>query len=77
MKTLSIEFGQDVEHEGIGVVIQGFVIEKQLRQETHLMRVGLVLPAINFKEGNGSMTIDLIARGMSQCALRLETPIHH
>lgn len=72
VKSLGVEFCENVEHEWICVVIQSFVIEKEFRQETHLMSISFVLSTIDFEEWNCSMTIDFISRRMGQCTLRLD-----
>ena len=72
MKTLSVEFGQNVEHERIGVVIQRFVIEKQFRQETNVVRVAFVFSSVDFEKGDFVVPIDFVAGRMDQRAFRLE-----
>ena len=72
MKTLSVEFGQHVEHERIGVVIQRFVIEKQFRQETNVVRVAFVLSSVDFEEGDFVVSINFVAGRMDQRAFRLD-----
>ena len=73
MKKLPIQFRQvsshDVEQEGVGVVIERLVIEKELGEETQVLRVGLVLAAVDLEEGDLLLPVDLVARRVPQPAL--------
>ena len=73
MKKLPIQFRQvsshDVEQEGVGVVIERLVIEKELGEETQVLRVGLVLAAVDLEEGDLVLPVDLVARRVPQPAL--------
>ena len=70
MKAVVVALAHDVEQERVGVVIQGLVVEEQLGQEAQILSVGLVLAAVDLKEGNVALPVDFVTRGMSEIAFR-------
>lgn len=68
MKSAIVKLRHDIEQEWIGVVIQRFVIEEELGQEAEILSVAFVLPSVDFKERDCVLTIDFIARRVSEIA---------
>lgn len=72
MASPAVAFRHDVEEERFDIVIQGLVIEEQLRKEAEILAVDLVLLAINLKHRYVAAAVDLIARRMAQIAFHLD-----
>lgn len=68
MKAPRIKLGHDIEQEGISVIVEGLVIQKQLGQEAEILGIHLVLPAVDLEEGNGVLPVDFVAGRMAQIA---------
>jgi hypothetical protein len=66
-----VHLGQHVEEERLDVVVQRLVVEEQLRQQTEVLAVDLVLAAVHLEDGDGSVAVDLVARRMPHLALAL------
>lgn len=47
---LSVVLRQDVEEERLDVKIQSFVVKEQLRQQTEVLTIGRLLPAVDFPD---------------------------
>ena len=63
---------EHIEVEGVYVVVQGLVVEEQLRNETQVLAVSLLILCINLEEGDRIISIDLIAWWVSdQAALTM------
>ena len=69
MAALAIDLGQHVEQEWLHVEIQRLVIQKQLRQETEILTVDLVIAAVHLEDGNSPLAIDLPPERLPQLAL--------
>ena len=71
-----ITLAHDIKEEGVRVVVQSFVIKKQLGKETQVLGVVFVLSSVNFKERNGIFPIDFITRWIfvnTFCQMSLQT----
>ena len=69
MTTLVVALTHDIEEEGVGVVVQGLVVQKQLGQQTEVLGVILILPSVNFKERYRVLPVDFIPWWMFKVAL--------
>ena len=69
-----VVFGHDVEEEGFDVVVEGLRAEKKLRKQTEILAVDGVLAAVDFKDGNGMVSVDLVTRWMLRRAFELVPP---
>ena len=50
MKAEVVTLAHNVEQERVSVVVERLVVKEQLRQEAQILRVRLVLPAVDFEE---------------------------
>ena len=68
MASVVVAGGHAVEEEGIDIIIECFVIEEEFAQEAEIAAPAALAAAIDFKEGDGIVAIDLVARGMEKRA---------
>ena len=59
--TYLITLTHDVEEEGVCVIVQRFVVQKQLCQEAQVLRVRFIFPAVYFKKWNVVFPVNFIA----------------
>jgi len=69
-----VRLTEDVEEEGVHVIVQGFVVEEELGQEADVLAIDLILVPIDFKDGDVAVPVDFIPRRVSQLALFLPPP---
>ena len=62
MSTFLIDLGHDVKVERIDVVVQSLVIEEELGQEAKILAVDTVVLAVNLKDTERSLAVDLPSR---------------
>jgi len=72
MTSLIIIDGQHIEEKRFNIIVQSFVIKKQLGEKTQILAVDLGPIAINFKHGYAASPIDLIAGGLAHITLVLQ-----
>lgn len=68
METAIVKLSHDVEQKGVRVVIEGLVVEEELRQQTEVLCIAFVLSAVDFEEGNRVFAVDFVAGRISQVA---------
>ena len=66
---LAIVLGQHVEEEGLHVVVEGLVIQKQLGEETEVLAVDLAGHAVHFEDGEVFVAVDFVGRRVKPVAL--------
>jgi len=59
---------QNIEKEGLHVVVQSLVVQEQLGQKAEILAVDLRLLAVDLEERKVILSIDFIPRGMPQIA---------
>ena len=64
-----VHLAHHVEEEWVRVVVERLVVQEQLGQQAQVLGVVLVLASVNFKEGNGILSVDLIPWGILVDAL--------
>lgn len=62
-----------VEEEGVGVVVEGLVVEEELGEQAKVLCVDLVHAAVDFEEGDGLLAVDLVAGWVGEVAFLLES----
>ena len=71
---LLVNLAEDVEEEGVDVEVEGLVVEEQLGQKAEVLAVQLVVAAVNLEDGDRTLPVDLLARGLSADALARVVP---
>jgi len=71
VETATVALGHDVEQEGLHVVIQSFVIQKELRHQAQILAIYLVPLSVHLEHGKRSAAVDLVAGGMAEVAFQL------
>lgn len=71
MAALLVVLGEHVEEERLHVVVERFVVQKQLSQQTQILAVDLVHVPINFENGQVLTSVDFRGRRMAPRALVL------
>lgn len=61
-----------VEEKGLHIVVEGFMIQKQLSQDTQLLAVEFGHLTVNFEDRDILTSVDLISRWIESCALALQ-----
>lgn len=68
MASMLVTGGHAVEEEGIDVVIECFVIEEEFTQEAEIAAPAALAAAVDFEEGDGIVTVNLVTRGVKKRA---------
>ena len=63
-----IVLAEDVEVEGVDVVVQGLVIEEELGNETQVLAIGLLVLCVHLKHRDTVISVDLVAWWISNHA---------
>jgi hypothetical protein len=66
-----VDLREDVEQEGLDVVVQRLVVQKQLGEEAQVLAVYGVVLAVHFKDGEGAVPVHLIPWRVPELALAL------
>lgn len=66
---LLVILGEDVEQKGLHIVVEGFVVQEQLGQQTEVLAVDLVGVAIHLEHGDVATAVDLGSRRVAPGAL--------
>ena len=61
MAAVFVAGAHDVEEEGVDVIVEGFVIQEELGEETQVTAPSPLAAAIHFEEGYVVVTVDLVA----------------
>ena len=69
VEAVGVVLGEYVEQEGVRVVVQEFVVEEELGEQAQVLRVGLVLAAVDLEERERMLAVDLVAGRMVELAL--------
>ena len=69
MGALLVDLAQYVEEERDDVEVERLVVEEQLGEEAQVLRVRLVLAAVDLEERDLVLSVDLVARRVPQPAL--------
>ena len=64
MATVLVIFRQDVEEKWFDIVVECFMIEKQLGQKTKILTVDSIDITIDFEDGKIVFMVDFISRWM-------------
>jgi hypothetical protein len=67
--TLAVVFGEDVEEEGLYIVIQSFVVQEQLGEKAKVLAVDLVGISIHLEDRDVATSVDLSGRRVAPQAL--------
>lgn len=59
---------EDIKVEGVDVVVQGLVIEKELGNEAQVLTVGLLVLSVHLKHRDAVISVDLVAWWISNHA---------
>ena len=68
MASMLVAGGHAVEEEGIDIVIECFVIEEEFAEKAEVAAPAALAAAVDFKEGDGVVAVDLVARGVEKSA---------
>ena len=60
MAALAVVLGENVKQEWLNVVVEGLVIEKELCKEAQILAVDLTSHTINFKDGEITISVNLV-----------------
>lgn len=69
MTAFLIHLGQHVEEKWLHIKVESLVIEEEFGQEAKVLTVDLVIVAVDLKDGDGSLAIDLLPRRLVAQAL--------
>lgn len=67
-----------IEQEWVDIVVKRLVVEEELAQETQVPAPGALATAVDFKEGDIVVAVNLITRWVGQgafCAMALESTL--
>jgi hypothetical protein len=70
MATCLVARAHAIEQEGINVIVESFVVEEELAQQAEVSAPCPLPTAVDFKEGDVIVTIDLISRRVNEGAFR-------
>lgn len=59
MASFAVVFRQDIEQEGLNVVVQGLVVEEQFGEEAQVLTVYLVGVSVDLEHGDVAAAVDL------------------
>ena len=61
---LLVTLGQNIEEKRFHVVVEGFVVQEQLSQETQVLTVDLADVPVHLEDGEVCFAVDLVCRGV-------------
>ena len=56
--------GHAVEEEGVDIVVEGFVVEEEFREEAEVAAPDALAAAVDFEKGNVVVAVDFVAGGV-------------
>ena len=62
MAPLAVVLGQDVEEEGLHVIVERLVVQEELGQEAQVLAVDLARHAVHLEDGEVVLAVDLVRR---------------
>lgn len=68
MEAAVVELSHHVEQEGVRVVVESLVVEEELGQQTEILSVAFVLPAVDLEERNRLFPVNLVTRRVPKVA---------
>ena len=69
MVTPVITFTHHVKQEGVCIIVQSLVVQKQFGEEAEILGVNSIFPSVNLEEGDRILAINLVPRGILEDAL--------
>lgn len=74
MITIIIVFANNVKEKGADPKVKGFVVEEEFTEKAKILAVDFIVLAIDFKDRDAIVPINLTAWGVSICTIRKVVP---
>lgn len=71
MRAVFIDLAENVEEKRLDVEVERLVVEEQLGEETEILTVDFVLPAVDFPDAESALAVDLFSKRLSVRAFAL------
>ena len=74
MAPFTIIDGENIEEKGLYIIVEGFVVQKELCEEAEVLAEDLAAHSINFKDREVPLAVDLVGWWMEPVTLGPVTP---